>query len=156
MMDITIKPNSNYWIANNVGCITIFCLSVIALGSVIPVVQWISLVVMCFTFLKCLYDYLYLNSLKWVIGVEVLEIYSGILSRSKNHIELYRIVDYVEEQSFMERLFGVKRIILLSSDKTTPRLIISGIDNNKEVTKIIRERVEFNKQNKRIYEISNR
>lgn len=155
-MNIIIKPNSNYWIANNVGCIIIFCFSVISLGSEISIVQWISLVVMSFTFLKCLYDYLFLNSLKWVIGAEVLEIHSGILSRSKNHIELYRIVDYVEEQSFKERLFGVKRIILLSSDKTTPRLIISGIDNDKEVIKVIRDRVEFNRQNKRIYEISNR
>lgn len=156
MMDIIIRPTSNYWIANNLGYIVMFFLSVILLGSDIYVVRWISLFVMSFSFIKSIHGYLYLNSLKWVIGAEVLEIHSGILSRSKNHIELYRVVDYVEEQTFIERLFGVKRIILFSSDKTTPRLTISGIDSKKEVTKVIRDRVEFNKQNKRVYEISNR
>jgi hypothetical protein len=75
---------------------------------------------------------------------------------SKNYIELYRINDYIEEQTFVERIFGVKRIILLSSDKTNPQLTIRGIDDSNNISEIIRERVEFNKQKKNIYEISNR
>lgn len=46
-MNITIKPNSNYWIANNVGSIILFILALILLGSDIPVIRWISLVIMC-------------------------------------------------------------------------------------------------------------
>lgn len=123
-MNITIKPNSNYWIANNVGSIILFILALILLGSDIPVIRWISLVIMGFTYIKGFYDYLYLNSLSWVLTAETLEIKSGIFSRSKNYIELYRINDYIEEQTFVERIFGVKRIILLSSDKTNPQLTI--------------------------------
>lgn len=111
---------------------------------------------MGFTYIKGFYDYLYLNSLSWVLTAETLEIKSGIFSRSKNYIELYRINDYIEEQTFVERIFGVKRIILLSSDKTNPQLTIRGIDDSNNISEIIRERVEFNKQKKNIYEISNR
>ena len=39
-MNITIKPNSNYWIANNVGSIILFILALILLGSDIPVIRW--------------------------------------------------------------------------------------------------------------------
>jgi uncharacterized membrane protein YdbT with pleckstrin-like domain len=158
-MNITIKPNSNYWIANNVGSIILFILALILLGSDIPVIRWISLVIMGFTYIKGFYDYLYLNSLSWVLTAETLEIkYPGIFfSRSKkNYIELYRINDYIEEQTFVERIFGVKRIILLSSDKTNPQLTIRGIDDSNNISEIIRERVEFNKKKKNIYEISNR
>ena len=155
-MNIKIKPNSNYWIANNVGSIILFILALILLGSDIPVIRWISLVIMGFTYIKGFYDYLYLNSLSWVLTAETLEIKSGIFSRSKNYIELYRINDYIEEQTFVERIFGVKRIILLSSDKTNPQLTIRGIDDSNNISEIIRERVEFNKQKKNIYEISNR
>ena len=51
-MNITIKPNSNYWIANNVGSIILFILALILLGSDIPVIRWISLVIMGFTYIK--------------------------------------------------------------------------------------------------------
>lgn len=150
------KAKFNYWIANNVGSIILFILALILLGSDIPVIRWISLVIMGFTYIKGFYDYLYLNSLSWVLTAETLEIKSGIFSRSKNYIELYRINDYIEEQTFVERIFGVKRIILLSSDKTNPKLTIRGIDDSNNISEIIRERVEFNKQKKNIYEISNR
>lgn len=82
-MNITIKPNSNYWIANNVGSIILFILALILLGSDIPVIRWISLIIMGFTYIKGFYDYLYLNSLSWVLTAETLEIKSGIFHVAK-------------------------------------------------------------------------
>ena len=53
-------------------------------------------------------------------------------------------------------LFGLKTVSIYSGDRTTPRLDIIGVRKGVELQTFIRERVEFNKQNRLIYEITNR
>lgn len=51
----------------------------------------------------------------------------GILSKRMEQVDLYRIVDYVVERPFAQRVMGTGNIVLEAMDKTTPEVRIDGI-----------------------------
>ena len=106
--------------------------------------------------LLLIYRYVYLRRIRYYIGDEQLICEHGIFHRTVNYMELYRIVDFYEHQNFMQQLFSLKSVTIFSMDKQTPRLELQGITNSKDVVSIIRAGVEFNKQRKGVYEITNR
>ena len=78
-----------------------------------------------------------------------------LLLRKVDYMELYRIVDFQEHQSLLQQLCGLKTVIIFSMDRNTPRLELRGIRRNDDIVPLIRERVEYNKRKKGIYEITN-
>ena len=108
------------------------------------------------TTLIMLYGCLYLNNLSFIITSEQLIIEYGVLHRTSDYIELYRIVDFCEHRDILEQLFGLKTVSVYSGDRTKPKLDIYGIRERIDAVRIIRERVEYNKQKKGVYEITNR
>ena len=63
----------------------------------------------------------------------------GFLRRVTNRIEVIDIDDVTFEQGFIERMFGVGTIKLLSSDTSDPKLMLRGIDDVKRVANLIDE-----------------
>jgi uncharacterized membrane protein YdbT with pleckstrin-like domain len=61
----------------------------------------------------------------------------GLLQRVINRIEVIDIDDVTVEQGFIERMFGVGSIKLLSSDTSDPKLLLRGIDDVKRVATLI-------------------
>ena len=108
------------------------------------------------TTLIMLYGCLYLNNLSFIITSEQLIIEYGVLHRTSDYIELYRIVDFCENRDILEQLFGLKTVSVYSGDRTKPKLDIYGNRERIDAVGIIRERVEYNKQKKGVYEITNR
>ncbi len=92
---------------------------------------------------------------RYHIGSEQLTAEHGVFQRSIGYIELYRVVDFHEQQSLLQQIFGLKTVTVLSMDRTTPKLELTGLPKRINIVDIIRERVEFNKQRKGIYEITN-
>ena len=101
------------------------------------------------TTLMMLYGCLYLCKLRFIVSSEQLIIQHGIFHRTSDYIELYRIVDFSESRDILEQLFGLKTVSIYSGD-------IYGVKEKLDVVAIIRERVEYNKRRKGIYEITNR
>lgn len=62
---------------------------------------------------------------------------TGILRRVINRIETIDIDDVTIEQGFIERMFGVGTIRLLSSDTSHPQLHLRGIDDVRHVANLI-------------------
>lgn len=108
------------------------------------------------TMLMTLYGCLYLSKIQYVISAEQLIIQQGVFHRTSDYIELYRIVDFSEQRDILEQFFGLKTISIYSGDRTNPKLDIFGVQEKVDVVGIIRERVEYNKQIKGVYEITNR
>ena len=108
------------------------------------------------TMLMTLYCCLYLSKLQYVISAEQLIVQQGVFHRTSDYIELYRIVDFSEQRDILEQFFGLKTISIYSGDRTNPKLDICGVQEKADVVAIIRERVEYNKQIKGVYEITNR
>ena len=103
-----------------------------------------------------LYKFAYLKRLSYYISGEQLIIQHGVFTTNNNYIELYRIVDYDERRSFIQQIVGLKTVTIYSGDRTTPHLDIIGVPVKIDLVAIIRERVEYNKQRKGVYEITNR
>ena len=100
--------------------------------------------------------YISIYSTKWAIDKEVISRTHGILAKRKDYIELYRVVDYAETQTFTQLLFSVKTVIIMSTDKSDSEMAIWGIPKKNDVIVQIRNKVEQCKKEKRIYEITNR
>ena len=51
----------------------------------------------------------------------------GVFSKRMEQLDLYRVVDYVVERPFGQRIMGTGNIILEAMDKTTPEIRIVAI-----------------------------
>ena len=89
------------------------------------------------------------------INAEEVRYEYGIFSLQRDYIELYRVVDYSEQRSFAQMLFGLKTFSIYRGDKTSPRLDVVGVRNHIDLIAIIRERVEYNKKKRNIHEFTN-
>lgn len=96
-----------------------------------------------------------MRSIIWDIGNEVICVQRGIISQTKDYIELYRVVDYRERQTAMQRIFGLKSIVIISRDATDSFIMVFGIPTKNDLIKYVRENVEKCRKNKNVYEISN-
>jgi uncharacterized membrane protein YdbT with pleckstrin-like domain len=66
----------------------------------------------------------------------------GILSRQLDELELIRVDDISVSQTFLQRLFGVGMVKLLSTDPSTPELVMEGIARPLEVKELLRSQVQ--------------
>ena len=61
------------------------------------------------------------------LATQRLVVEQGIFSKRMEQIDLYRIVDYVVERLFSQRMMGTGNLVLETIDKTTPEIRIEGI-----------------------------
>jgi uncharacterized membrane protein YdbT with pleckstrin-like domain len=67
------------------------------------------------------------RGLSYRITSQRVVIEQGVFSKRMEQLDLYRVVDYVVERPFGQRLMGTGNIILEAMDKTTPEIRIVGI-----------------------------
>ena len=101
-------------------------------------------------------QYAILRAYSWTIGSEKICSKHGVLTRQIDYIELYRVVDYRETQTFLQRLLGVKTVTIISTDKSNPEMLIKGVPAKTDLVDYTRKLVEQNKKQNHIYEIANR
>lgn len=77
----------------------------------------------------------------------------GVFSRSVEVLELYRIKDMKQELPLHFRLFGLGRILLETSDRSTPTVVLNAIHRSNEVADLIRSNVEAQRDKKRVREV---
>ena len=155
---IKIRPHGLQFVAGNIGSIA-FLLLVLALAgydgllpdSLFPFLMAAAGLLVINLLCKCVY----LLRITYIITEEQLQYEYGILNLQRDFIELYRVVDYSEQRSFLQMLFGLKTVSIYSGDKTCPRLDIIGVQGNTDLIATIRERVEYNKQKRNIHEFTN-
>ena len=62
----------------------------------------------------------------------------GVLSKTTDELELYRVKDIRLEQPFLLRLVKLSNIVLVTSDRTHPIIIIPAIENGKQLREDLR------------------
>lgn len=65
----------------------------------------------------------------------------GILTKKIDTLELWHVDDIKFEQGLIDRMMNVGSIIILSDDKTTPRLDLHGVPNPRQLFAQLQERV---------------
>ena len=100
--------------------------------------------------------YIMLTNVRWMLEDERLCRIRGVFSKQTDYIELYRITDYQESRSFLQRILGVKTVTVYSTDKSDAVSDILGVPADMDLVGILREQVEKTKKQRNIYEIANR
>ena len=153
--DIIIKSSTNQFIINYLWLIFLAIVSCALYAFDDMWVRIAESVLLVGIIGYLLYKYVELKSFTWTIGAETIKVSKVIFSTHTNYVELYRVIDYIEHQSFIQRLFGLKTIVIKSDDKTLPRIELLGIHNDTDIIKELRARVEHCKTVKRVLEINN-
>jgi membrane protein YdbS with pleckstrin-like domain len=63
---------------------------------------------------------------------------SGLFSRSLDEIDMRSVDDIEFRQSFLERIFGIGEIVVVSTDKVAPRRTLHGIHDPRNMRELIR------------------
>ena len=105
--------------------------------------------------LYLIYRYLFQINISWTISDEQLIYRRGVISIEIDYLELYRIYDYTEYSTFLDRIFHLKNVRIVSTDHTSPTLTIKGINYKEDLLTELRSKVEQRKDQRRIYEIAN-
>ncbi len=92
-----------------------------------------------------------LNKLE-VTNERIIE-HKGILSKTTDELELYRVKDLKHHQPFFLRLFGVSIIILDTTDQSNPVLKLKGIKNGKELKESLRKAIDQRRDLKMVREV---
>ena len=79
----------------------------------------------------------------------------GFLRHFSDYTELYRIIDYQENRTILQQLFGLKTVILNTTDRSSPIIRITGVASRLKLISLIRIRVEYNRKRKGIHEFTN-
>lgn len=102
------------------------------------------------------FQIMYLARMEYIVTSDQIIFLHGVISHSTDYMELYRVIDYQQHRSLMQQLTGLKTVVIYSGDRNTPVMQLIGMKEKDDVVKEIRRRVEYNKQLKHIYEITNR
>ena len=151
-----LKPHWIQYVIDQLPWILIWVVITLYAGDdTLPYREYLGYVSAC---MLCylLWQALELWRIEYVITGEQLIYRHGVLFHSADYMELYRIVDYQESRTPVQQLTGLKNILLLSGDRTLPRLRMVGIRGSSRILDEIRARVEYNKKRRGIYEITNR
>lgn len=77
--------------------------------------------------LSLIYSAVKAKSVRYKITTERIVVERGLFSKRMEQLDLYRIVDYVVERPFGQRMMGTGNIVLEAMDKTTPEVRIEGV-----------------------------
>lgn len=156
--DIVLKPSFSYWIIKNIFFIAL-TIALFFSNQCLDDNEHLRLMsglVLFVVVLLLFYRYVaMLLCTKWIITDEQIKIYRGVFYKRINYIELYRVYDYEERQSFIQSLLNNTNIYIYSGDKSTPELLMNGLKSKNNIIQIIRDRVEGQKMAKGIYEFTN-
>lgn len=75
----------------------------------------------------------------------------GIFNITEEEVRLYRIKDLTLKRSFMQRIFGLGTINIVSSDSSMKNFSIINIKNSIDLKEKLSELVEQERQKKRVY-----
>ena len=84
---------------------------------------------------------------------ERLLIESGVLNKSTETLELYRVRDLQVTQPLLLRMLGLQNITLLTTDKSTPDLVLDYVPAGAGLADKLRVQIEQCRQRKRVREI---
>jgi len=78
---------------------------------------------------------------------------NGVLSRRTNETELYRVKDIILDEPFFLRIFGLSNILIVTSDRTSPLILVNAIENGGIIRRELREAVELRRDKKGVREM---
>ena len=114
---------------------------------------WYTLLLCLIPILISIWKYLQVKCMKFELTNERLKVISGVLNRTTEEIELYRIKDTSFEEPFYFRVFGLGNIKIYTSDRSLPELNITALPKGKLFREKLRDLVEDIRAKKNVREV---
>jgi uncharacterized membrane protein YdbT with pleckstrin-like domain len=96
---------------------------------------------------------LVVRSTRFELTTERLRLTHGVFNQKIDEIELYRVKDIAMERPLWMRLTGLSSILLQTSDRTMPSLVLPAIRNGVDLREKLRRQVEDIRDRKRVREL---
>lgn len=103
--------------------------------------------------LIALWRWLVVRCTRFELTSERLIVRRGVLNRTTDEIELYRVKDTRLDEPLILRLVGCGNIVLSTSDRSTPILEMRAIRDANSVRESIRREVERIRETKQVREV---
>lgn len=87
---------------------------------------------------------------RYAMSEDRLFLSSGFLNIKDDEVLLYRVRDIDTSRNLWQRLFGVGTVVVMSSDKSMPNLVLKDIKDPVGVKELIHEQVEEMKIRRRV------
>jgi uncharacterized membrane protein YdbT with pleckstrin-like domain len=123
---------------------------IVNLGSFIVLGLLFWLVIPLFVIL---WKWLVVKNIKYELTTERLRTRHGVLNKNTDELELYRVRDYTLQQPFFLRIFSLGNIVLRTSDKSHPHVVIRAIPNGEDLRDKLRTYVEACRTRKGVREV---
>lgn len=91
-----------------------------------------------------------LSFTRYAMSEDRLFLSTGLFSIRDDVVLLYRVRDIDTRRSLFQRMFGVGTIIVMSTDKTSPNLVLKNVKDPVMVRELIHNQVEEMKMKRRI------
>lgn len=91
-----------------------------------------------------------LSFTRYALSEDRLFLSEGFLSIKDDEILLYRVRDIDTSRNLWQRLFGVGTVVVMSSDKSMPNLVLKNIKDPIAVKELIHQQVEEMKIRRRV------
>ena len=144
------KGSSSQWL--NLGPFTAALIAAvgISVGSLFFPPGFIALIIPA---AYMIWKYLVVRTSIFELTSERLRISTGILNQKIDEIELYRVKDSRMTRPWWMRLTGLASIVMETSDRSMPTLVIPAVPGGAEIRELLRKHVELQRDRKRVREM---
>jgi uncharacterized membrane protein YdbT with pleckstrin-like domain len=97
--------------------------------------------------------WLVVKNTQYELTTQRLRTRSGVINKKTDDLELYRVKDYRLDQPFALRIFSLGNVVLETSDKSHPIVVVQAIRNAEQLKEKLRTQVEALRDKKRVREL---
>ena len=112
------------------------------IGKPSQILNIISFILWSWTLFIPLIIYLKTRFTVYEVTDQRIKLKTGILNQEIDECELYRVRDYKVVKPFFQRIFGLGKIELVTSDRSNSSINLNGIKNPENLYDLIRDNVE--------------
>ena len=112
------------------------------IGRPSQILNIVSFILWSWTLLIPIIIYLKTRFTVYEVTDQRIKLKTGILNQEIDECELYRVRDYKVIKPFFQRIFGLGRIELVTSDRSNSNINLNGIKDPENLYNLIRDNVE--------------
>ena len=112
-------------------------------GRPSQILNIVSFILWSWTLLIPIIIYLKTRFTVYEVTDQRIKLKTGILNQEIDECELYRVRDYKVIKPFFQRIFGLGRIELVTSDRSNSNINLNGIKDPENLYNLIRDNVEI-------------
>lgn len=144
-----LSPSPIYAFACILPLLAITIISLFLAVAYLKMLVFVSLITVAMAF----YRYLYIRFTSYTITKETITVRTGVVARKFDNLELFRVKDYIVNQTVFERIFALMTVNLYTTDLSTVNIKIQGVPLS-NITEKIRDLVQEARNSNRIFEIN--